>query len=497
VKAKKLLFLIIFFLFCVGFVAGRETRLEFGRDDGFRGVGMSGLDIARGTDGSFDLVLRDSQRTGGGIPDLYLSFDEEPIRDEAGNFDVRGGNNAALVSTAHRMRGRGSGGFQYGARLLLEPERSALFSYGMGTEDFSISFWMYPATLGEGEVIFRWENTAGESGIPEYQEVSCIISGRVLCWTFENFFRVPRVPGKTLRIRGLQPLVPRTWRHHAVRFEAATGLVEYLVDGRPEAVLYASASGEEGAAAYPRVSGKTGTPFVIGEGFTGFLDEFSIERNPDGVMDLAPFSSEGGSAETSVIDLGSAGSSVLRIDAAWQAPGDSAVFFYYRLGDGVEELDAAGWMPFAPGAVLPGKTTGQYMRVRVELFPDGRRSLTPRLVDFTIVYEKNEPPPPPSFVSAFAGDGEVRLRWSAVADARLQGYVVYYGSKPGVYDGTGSSLGPSPLRLGKETSVRLEGLTNGKLYYFALSSYDEYSERLPGQFSKEVSSRPSRLYRRE
>jgi hypothetical protein len=178
------------------------------------------------------------------------------------------------------------------------------------------------------------------------------------------------------------------------------------------------------------------------------------------------------------------------------------VFFYYRLeedrlGDGGEERDEERWTAFTTGGALPGKTVGQYVRVRVELFPDGSGSLSPRLMGFTIVYEKNEPPPPPSFVSASAGDGEVRLKWSAVADARLEGYALYYGSRPGVYDVTESALGPSPLRLGKETSVTLGGLTNGKLYYFALSSYDEYSEWLPGQFSKEVSSRPSRLYHRE
>jgi hypothetical protein len=234
----------------------------------------------------------------------------------------------------------------------------------------------------------------------------------------------------------------------------------------------------------------------MGERFTGFLDEFAIERNPPEEADFAAFSPAGGSAETSVIDLGYGGSSLLRIDAAWQAPGDSAVFFYYMLGSGARELEDADWTPFTPGTALPAKTVGQYVRVKAELFPDGRGSLTPRLMEFTVVYEKNSPPPAPSFVSAVAGDGKVTLRWSAVADPGLKGYCVYYGSQPGVYNGTESSLGPSPLRVGMETSLTLEGLANGKLYYFAVSAYDEYSD-LCGQFSNEVSSRPSRLYHRE
>jgi hypothetical protein len=379
----------------------------------------------------------------------------------------------------------------------LTPDKSAFFSPGALSEDFSISFWMYPATLGEGEVIFRWENTAGQGGAPEYQEVSCVISARALLWTFENFFHVPQGGRMTLTLGGSTLLVPRTWRYHCLRFDAATGLVEYLVDGQPEAIAYATPTGREGGAiAYPRVNGRMRTPLVIGEGFTGFLDEFSIDRNPPPETDIAAFSAGGGSAETSVIDLGYGGSALLRIDAAWQAPGDSAVLFYYRLGANLEELEAGDWRPFVPGTAFPSGTLGQYVRVKAELFPDGRRSLTPRLMDFAIVYEKNSPPPPPSFVAATAGDGKVTLRWSAVADSRLKGYVVYYGSKPGVYDGTESSLGPSPLRMGRENSVTIEGLANGKLYYFVVSSYDEHSDPR-GQFSDEVSSRPSRLYHRE
>jgi hypothetical protein len=234
----------------------------------------------------------------------------------------------------------------------------------------------------------------------------------------------------------------------------------------------------------------------MGEGFTGFLDEFLIARNPPAGTDLAAFSPGGGTAETSVIDLGYGGCVLLRIEAAWQSPGDSAVFFYYKLCDKAEELEAAEWEPFVPGAVLPAKITGRYLRVKAELFPDGRRSLSPRLMNFAVVYEKNSSPPPPSFVTAFAGDGKAELRWSPVADPQLRGYLIYYGSKPGVYDGTESVLGPSPVKVGTQTQLTLEGLVNGKLYYFVVSAYDDYSD-LSGQFSNEVSSRPSRLYHRE
>ncbi|MDR1932347.1 MAG: fibronectin type III domain-containing protein [Spirochaetales bacterium] len=494
----NMLSVLIFFFLLTPALSGRETRLEFGKDDGFRGMALiRGLDIAVGFDGTADLVLRDRQQASERNSDVYLSFDEDPVRDAALKFTVRNENNAMLISPGHKMRGRGAGAFQYGSRLLLTPAGGrTLFSRGIVNEDFIIEFWMYPATLNEGEVIFRWENTAAEgAGVPVYQELSCVISGRALLWTFTNYFR--DVQSKTLTLRGSAPLVPRAWRHHALRFDAATGMVEYLVDGSPEAIVYATRSGrEDGTVSYPVIAGETRTPLVIGEGFTGFLDEFSISRDPPADMDLAAYPAEGGTVETSLIDMGYGGCVLLRIEAACRAPADSAVFFYYRIGADTEQLWKEEWQPFIPGEVFPSQT-GRYLLVKAELFPDGRRETSPRLMDFTVVYEKNLPPPPPSFISAAAGDGKVELRWSPVVNPEVRGYFIYYGSRPGVYDGKDSSLGPSPLRVEKQNSVTLEGLVNGKLYYFAVTAYDDYGDYLSGQFSNEVSARPSRLYQHE
>jgi hypothetical protein len=498
VKKEILLGLTTHFLLAAGLFP-IESRVDLGRDDGFRTLAVvRNLDIAPGPDGSGDLVLQDRQKTSTQGLDLYLSFDENPIRDASLNFSVRNENDGVLVSGNHKIRGKGSGAFQYGSRLLLTPEGKTLFSTGMVSEDFSIEFWMYPATLDEGEVIFRWENNAAEKGIPEYQEMSCVVSGRTLVWTFTDFFRAPGIREKTLKLRGVVPLVPRTWRHHALRFDSSTGMVEYLVDGLPEAVTHATGSGrEDGTVAYPRIAGEGKTPFIIGEGFTGFFDEFCISRNFIEEPDLAPFSADGGYAETSVIDLGYGGSVIKRIEARYQTPRDSAVFFYYKLGNSPEEMFQAEWEPFVSGPPFKSPVRGRFLLIKTELFPDGNRSVSPRLADMSVVYEKNEPPLPPSFVAAVPGDGKVELRWSAVPDPEVRGYLVYYGSRPGVYDGYESALGPSPIRLGKETHISVEGLANGKLYYFSVSSYDEFSEYVNGQFSNETSARPSRLYRNE
>jgi hypothetical protein len=76
------------------------------------------------------------------------------------------------------------------------------------------------------------------------------------------------------------------------------------------------------------------------------------------------------------------------------------------------------------------------------------------------------------------------------------GYVVYYGTASGEYFGDhaileGAVVKP-PVNVGNRTAVRIEGLTNGALYYFAVAAYSTagggWSE--PGGFSREAAARP-------
>jgi hypothetical protein len=43
------------------------------------------------------------------------------------------------------------------------------------------------------------------------------------------------------------------------------------------------------------------------------------------------------------------------------------------------------------------------------------------------------------------------------------------------------------------TSIRIEGLKNGTLYYFSVASYDKIL-REPGDFSRETAARPQKEF---
>jgi hypothetical protein len=73
------------------------------------------------------------------------------------------------------------------------------------------------------------------------------------------------------------------------------------------------------------------------------------------------------------------------------------------------------------------------------------------------------------------------------------GYFVYYGAISGAYFGEDSLLGESPIDVGKRTAVRIDGLKNGTLYYFAVAAYDSLSPPHLGMFSREVTARPLQM----
>jgi hypothetical protein len=172
---------------------------------------------------------------------------------------------------------------------------------------------------------------------------------------------------------------------------------------------------------------------------------------------------------------------------------------YFYTGD-------ENWQPFVPGSDLSGKFLGRFVQLAAVFYPSGDGESAPYLDGLRIVYMKNNPPLPPSMVTVIPGDGEVELRWRDSPDRDISGYLVYYGTSRGEYFGEGARQGEpapspegmkvplriSPIDVGKRNSVRIEGLKNGTLYFFAVSAYDREDPSAAGEFSREVSVRPLR-----
>ncbi|MDR3248504.1 MAG: fibronectin type III domain-containing protein, partial [Treponema sp.] len=212
------------------------------------------------------------------------------------------------------------------------------------------------------------------------------------------------------------------------------------------------------------------------------------------------------------IDLGQASSAILRLDALggrialagdrvrnsyagqekFNFTDNSAVQFFMRAGDNPYQWTDADWQVVTPGTELPPVFRGRYAQFAAVLYPSADGETSPYLEEVRIVYRPNPPPQPPTRPTIVARDGMVELNWRHSPSAEAEGYLVYYGTAAEDYFGRGALRGPSPIDAGKRNTLRIEGLDNGTLYYFAIAAYSRTvdGEFRVGEFSREVTARP-------
>jgi hypothetical protein len=320
------------------------------------------------------------------------------------------------------------------------------------------------------------------------------VQDRRLDWVFDNFFTGPTGQAGSIHFRGVTALVPRDWHHHLLRYDSRIGLLEYLVDGIPEAILYTTDSRREQGMILLPFAGDAGPGQVrIGERFTGFVDELRISRAFVETPSLKRYTNQIGVYQSRTFDLGYTGTELKRIDSVYRIPGDSTVYFYYRMTDRADaDTSTVPWIQFQAGQPLED-SRGRYLQVMVELYPDGARRRSPEVSELRLVYEQDLPPVPPTGLYAVAGNGKVRLYWNRVNEDDIGGYFIYYGSEPGSYRGSDSDLGASPIDAGNVSQFEVTGLSNSRLYYFAVVAYDDTDPPHRSLFSREISARPSSM----
>jgi hypothetical protein len=473
--------------------------------------------------------------------DMALSFDEgssaafadrtghyrlipSPVISAADRRLARAGNGAALFrggesSVPQFSSGSGENLSGGGPLVLFPRSESALFAEDQHIKDFTIEFWLYPMNMENGEQILAWTAVRQTgTGKDAYQRILCTAGRNRLEWTFQDFFASPDDRRLiNLSLVSFLPVIPKTWSHHLVRFDADTGLLEYLVNGRLENLLYATGSGREGGEVYTPIVGED-SRLILGSRFAGLMDEVKIHSRYVESVRLRKYHPSG-RMETRILDLGELNSRILRVEASggrasagsrgsgwpiqheyagfskFRFADDSALQFFVRVSDNPYRWTGADWRPFEPGTDLQD-LRGRFAQFAAVFYPSGDGETTPYLDELRIIYVPDNPPHPPSMISAIARDGAVDLSWRASPDEDTAGYLVYYGKAPGEYFSVEAALGASPINAGKRTSLHIDGLRNGSLYYFAVAAYD--SESSPGSFhcgnfSREVTARPLRM----
>jgi len=464
---------------------------------------LEGVTAVPGRWGFQDLALTSGEYAADSSTELLLHFDAPAAADATGSYTLDG--SPPLITNAVAALGQGSAAFTGDGRVVgYQAPPDAMFSPGAVWGDFTLEFWLYPATLSNGESIVAWtavsRESAGQGTRLLSQSLQCLIRDRKLVWDFRNLFTLPTGERLPVTLVGTRQLLPRVWHHHLLRFDSREGLLEYMLDGVPEAILHTTDTGSEsGSIAVPKVGQAHAAPLTFGMGFTGFLDEVRFSRRVVDDPVVSRFLGKTGSATSRILDLGFSSTRVARIEAVASTPSDTAVEYYYKTADTWNGKSLLGgptdWVPFTPGTDFKDTLKARYIQLRVELYPDGRRSQSPRVSDLTVIFEPHPPPAPPAGLMATPGNAKVTLTWRTVNDLDVKGYLVYYGREPHNFLGQGAAQGDSPIDAGGTTTVVIDGLDNGSLYYFAVTAYDSSQPRQQSEFSSEVSSRPSRIYR--
>ncbi|MDR1904867.1 MAG: hypothetical protein LBQ88_21615 [Treponema sp.] len=568
-KEKIILILYTIFLISGSLWAIGEKTLTLGADSGWENVNRRENITEAGAVRPYPVLLLSSARPVRGT-DISLSFDEGDtglFNDSAGNYDVQvspllfaadrqmaiAGNGAAMfsrtlsmpqsvrvdvagdrfsiVEDAARQDQGITPGFGGRGPLNLIPRKAALLSPGNLVGDFSLEFWLFPANMENGEQILAWTaSKIRDDGRMIVQRIQLTASRNRLQWTFDDFFApLDGRQGLSITLNGVSPLVPRTWSHHLICFDSSTGLLEYLINGKIEDIVYATETAAEGSEVQIPLIGEDSI-LVLGGRFTGILDEFRIYNrfleNP--VLDKYPV--QRGRIETKPLNLGEDNSRVLRVDVSggrlsyggntvknyyggtgpFRFEDDSELRFFIRASDSPFAWTDADWRPVNAGVNLNEAVRGRYVQMAVEFFPSGAGDATPYLEELRITYMPDMPPLPPTQLTAIARDGAVELNWKKSVDADVTGYLVYFGTARSEYFGVSSRHGASPINVGKRTSFFIDGLENGTLYYFAVAAYDRRNAQIgalitgdtpsgvssdalhAGEFSREVSARPLR-----
>lgn len=500
-----LCFCLVFFLTNFGFA--EEKTLILGGEKGWPQFSEKvSISTGKGRFGYTSIELDTNSRKVNYNSDLLLNFEKNSITDECSNYIIKS-NDLVIIDKSIMgkysglSRGRGQG-------ITLTGKPGTIFGTEGNPGSFAIEFWLKPSVAENGEVVFFWSSSRLISDYVLYQMISASFVDGHFEWIFKNIFDGYINNRGEVLLKSYSVVVPEKWAHHVLMYNEETGLIEYKIDGKTEDLKYITSTNRERGTVYQPVLGLP-NDITLCKSFTGCIDDFRIihslannqnwnEQDNSNFESFQSISNEkydnykvtGGKFVTQPI-ITVPGAIIKRLDTIQSVPSQTEIRYYIRTGDNFYEWTDTfpKWKEVIPGQPIEN-VSGRYFQLACELYPDGNGVKSPSISQIEITYYEPSLPLPPSRVKAIAGNGYVDLVWNYSLDESSAGYYVYYGTRPGEYLGQIAINGASPIDVGNINSVRINGLKNGAIYYFAIATYSKYDKKIVGNFSEEVFARP-------
>ena len=405
---------------------------------------------------------------------------------------------------------------------------------------FSIEMRICPLVVREGAVLFS--RVGHMSGARNGIEIK-IHNGKPAAYLYGIFSdeagnRFDKV------VTGRSRLVEKKWQNYLLSYDRITGKLSQIIDGNEESAVFMTATGEPSeSACKPTFSGSDMPKTVIGKNYSGYLDEFRIsyrayedlKRGSDladrryrelQMSGRTPINKEG----VIISDVGVFKTTGTMVNLfAWDTNVDNETFCYfefrvsdvkflrddvrlkwYRIVNNQRDI----WKMIGADGPLRGK----YYQWRAHLIPSPEGTKTPEVKNIHMNYDLDVAPDVPRDLEVVSsGDGRVTLRWRKNVEFDIGGYKIYYGVRPGRYDGVLRRIAAQPITndlarnnyvtvtvsndlieenrsIDSGSVLEYSVMKNNVLYYFAVSAYDSYkpdtSFNHESKASDEVSGRP-------
>lgn len=504
--SKKLYILLCF---CLAFLSAGlfadEKVLTLGGKEGWPSFQYNdGVTFTKGRFGYNAVVLSTNSRKSNDNTDLLLDFETSSMKDVSNNYQIIKND---IVKLEGGVMGHGSGLSRgRGNGITLKGKPGTIFGTEGNPGSFAIEFWIKPSVAENGEILFSWNSSRTVNEYVVYQMIMASFANSRIEWNFKNIFDGYSENKGEVVLTSYSTIIPDKWSHHVLVFNEETGLLEYKIDGKTEDLKYLTDSGHERGTIYQPVLGLPNN-ITICKSYTGSIDDFRIlhlissdvkKGSEYNVESISSVSAERydtykvtGAKFITQPTLTVPGAIIQKIETVQNVPSQTEIRYYIRSGDnffGWTENEPQ-WISVKPGQELKN-VSGKYFQLACELYPDGGGRQSPSVTEIKLTYYEPPLPLAPARIKAEAGDGCVDLTWSYSLDDTTAGYYVYYGTRPGEYLGLECFEGSSPIKVGNINSVRLTGLKNGAIYYFAVAAYSKLDNKIIGNFSDEVYARP-------
>ena len=258
--------------------ANSESKsIVLGGKDGWKPLSLErSVSHSRGKFGWESIVLDTNSRKETEFTDLLLDFEKNAKTDLTGNYAITESNFSLSGKSKMGKKSALSTGRAVG--MTLKGKNGSLFGTQGFSGSFAIEFWLRPSIAENGEVVFSWRSSRTVGDKVNYQMITASFFNNHLEWKFSGVFDGFAENHGEAVLSSLSNIVPDEWAHHTLSFDEHTGLLEYRINGKTEALRYMTESGHERR-------GSIFTPILgvpaeieICPLFTGSIDDFRIVR---------------------------------------------------------------------------------------------------------------------------------------------------------------------------------------------------------------------------